>query len=230
MPPAVATRAPAGFSFSGMAGTGAETAERMLDQLGERGGRLGPQAFAAIRNTGRYGLTAASAVLPGDEGDLAGMAGSAWDAAEAAADAVRVWGTDGMVLSGLRLAAARLSLFGNVLATVTYGWQAYRARRRRDRIGYGLQAAGSGMMAAGLGIGVIVGTAIPPVGLALVAIGATVVVAGYLYRHPAWVRTAADAGGRALDLAWRVETAPVRIAASAPGAARSVISSIPTPW
>jgi hypothetical protein len=71
--------------------------------------------------------------------------------------------------------------------------------------------------------GVVVGTAIPPVGLALIAVGATVVVAGYLYRHPSWVTSVLDAGGRALDLAWRVETAPVR-------AARSVISSIPTPW
>jgi len=43
-----------------------------------------------------------------------------------------------------------------------------------------------------------------------------------------------EAMGRALDLAWRVETAPVRAAVSAGGSvadtARSVISSIPTPW
>jgi len=81
---------------------------------------------------------------------------------------------------------------------------------------------------------VVVGTAIPPVGLALIAVGAGIVVAGYLYRHPGWVTTAAGVGGRALDLAWRVETAPVRAAVSAGGSvadtARSVISSIPTPW
>ena len=44
--------------------------------------------------------------------------------------------------------------------------------------------------------------------------GAGIVVAGYLYRHPGWVTTAAGVGGRALDLAWRVETAPVRAAVS----------------
>ena len=145
-------------------------------------------------------------MLPGDQGDLAGMAGSAWDAAEAAVDAVQLWGTDGMALSGLGLLAARASLLGNAFAAVTYGWQAYTARRRRDRIGYGMQSAGSGLMAVGMGVGVIVGTAIPPVGLALIAVGAGIVVAGYLYRHPGWVTTAAGVGGRALDLAWRVET------------------------
>jgi cell wall-associated NlpC family hydrolase len=214
-------------SLSGRTGAVLDSAETVLTQVGERGGRIGPQAFAAIRNSGRYGLTAASALLPGDEGDLAGMAGSAWDAAEAAADAIRVWGTDGLVLRGLPLWAARASAAGNVLAMIGYGYQAYSARRRRDRIGYGLQAAGSGMMAAGLAAGVIVGTAIPPVGLALIAVGAGVVVAGYLYRHPRWVTTA-------LDAAWEVETAPVRAVASAAGtvadAAKSVVSSIPTPW
>jgi hypothetical protein len=76
--------------------------------------------------------------------------------------------------------------------------------------------------------------AIPPVGLALIAAGATLCVAGYLARHPAWCRAALGVGGRVLDAAWRVETAPVRAAASvvskAGDAARSVIDAIPTPW
>ena len=211
----------------------AEGTERALAQVAERGSHVAPQAFAAVRNAGRVGLTAAS-LIPGDTGDLAGMAGSAWDAAEAGVDAVQLWGTDGLALSGFGLLAARISLLGNAFAAVTYGWQAYTARRRRDRIGYGLQSAGSGLMAAGMVVGVVVGTAIPPVGLALIAVGAGIVVAGYLYRHPGWVTTVAGVGGRALDLAWRVETAPVRAAVSAGGSvadtARSVISSIPTPW
>lgn len=214
-------------SPAGRAGAVLDSAEAVLGQAAERGGRIGPQAFAAIRNSGRYGLTVASALLPGDQGDLAGLAGSAWDAAEATADAIRVWGTDGLALGRFGLLATHLSLLGNVLAIGGYGYQAYTARRRRDRIGYGLQAAGSGLMAAGLTAGVIVGTAIPPVGLALIAVGAGVVVAGYLYRHPRWVTSA-------LDAAWQIETAPVRAAASTAGAvadaARSVVSSIPTPW
>jgi cell wall-associated NlpC family hydrolase len=223
-PPAqVRAGASLGSRLGDAGGAVAEGAERVLTQVGERGSHVAPQAFAAVRNAGRLGLTAASAVLPGDQGDLAGMAGSAWDAAEAAADAVQLWGTDGLALGGLGLWAARFSLLGNAFGTFAYGWQAYTARSRRDRIGYGLQSAGSGLMAAGMVAGVVVGTAVPPVGLALIAVGATVVVAGYLYRHPSWVTSVLDAGGRALDLAWRVETAPVR-------AARSVISSIPTPW
>jgi cell wall-associated NlpC family hydrolase len=223
-PPAqVRAGASLGSRLGDAGGAVAEGAERVLTQVGERGSYVAPQAFAAVRNAGRLGLTAASAVLPGDQGDIAGMAGSAWDAAEAAADAVQLWGTDGLALGGLGLWAARFSLLGNAFGTFAYGWQAYTARRRRDRIGYGLQSAGSGLMAAGMVAGVVVGTAVPPVGLALIAVGATVVVAGYLYRHPSWVTSVLDAGGRALDLAWRVETAPVR-------AARSVISSIPTPW
>jgi len=223
-PPAqVRAGASLGSRLGDAGGAVAEGAERVLTQVGERGSHVAPQAFAAVRNAGRLRLTAASVVLPGDQGDLAGMAGSAWDAAEAAADAVQLWGTDGLALGGLGLWAARFSLLGNAFGTVAYGWQAYTARSRRDRIGYGLQSAGSGLMAAGMVAGVVVGTAIPPIGLALIAVGATVVVAGYLYRHPSWVTSGLDAGGRALDLAWRVETAPVR-------AARSVISSIPTPW
>ena len=93
----------------------AEGTERALAQVAERGSHVAPQAFAAVRNAGRVGLTAAS-LIPGDAGDLAGMAGSAWDAAEAGVDAVQLWGTDGMALSGFGLLAARISLLGNAFA------------------------------------------------------------------------------------------------------------------
>jgi hypothetical protein len=70
--------------------------------------------------------------------------------------------------------------------------------------------------------------------LALIATGATLCAAGYLVRHPEWCRAALSAGGRALDLAWQVQTAPVRVAASAASAvvdgAKSVVDAIPTPW
>jgi hypothetical protein len=75
---------------------------------------------------------------------------------------------------------------------------------------------------------------VPPLGLALMAVGAGLCVSGYLVRHPEWCRRAIAVGGSVLDTAWRVETAPVRVAASLGGhaaaAARSVIGSIPTPW
>ena len=76
--------------------------------------------------------------------------------------------------------------------------------------------------------------AVPPVGLAAIGVGATLICAGYLYRHPEWCRAALRIGGRALDLTWEAETAPIRVAASlgrsTVGAARSVIDAIPTPW
>jgi hypothetical protein len=86
---------------------------------------------------------------------------------------------------------------------------------------------------------------VPPVGLALLATGAVVCVGGYLVLHPQWCRSGLRLGGRVLDLAWRVQTAPVRLAASAAragwpavksGAGKladgvsAIVEALPTPW
>ena len=72
------------------------------------------------------------------------------------------------------------------------------------------------------------------IGTLLVISVLNLLIANYLVRHPEWCRAALSAGGRALDLAWRVQTAPVRVAASAASAVadgvKSVIDAIPTPW
>src|SRR6476661_10849573 len=65
-PPAqVRAGASLGSRLGDAGGAVAEGAERVLTQVGERGSHVAPQAFAAVRNAGRLGLTAASAVLPG---------------------------------------------------------------------------------------------------------------------------------------------------------------------
>ena len=235
-------RSSSGSSFLGHLGTALDAGERAAEQLGERGRAVPLQAVGAIEHLSRFGLTALGAVLPDpDWRDGANLAGSAWDAATASVDLARTAGTAGLELGGVGLWAARFSAVGGALSAGLFASEAWRARRTRDRVGYGMMAAGSlattaGLATAGgsliaLGAGASV---VPPVGLGLMVVGAGLCAGGYLVRHPEWCRTAARAGGAALDLAWRVQSAPVRAAASAGGAVvggvRSIASSIPTPW
>ena len=239
---AAARAAAGGASWSSRVGTVLTVGEIAAEAIGERGSTVGVQALAGVSHLGRFGLTILSTVLPGDEGELAGFAGSVWDAVDGFAGAYAEWGGAGLALGRWGLLAARLNVIGGALSTGVFGYQALTAGRRRDRIGYGLEAVGSGVATAGLltaGSGLVpllaVGAvAVPPVGLAAIGVGATLICAGYLYRHPEWCRAALRIGGRALDLTWEAETAPIRVAASlgrsAVGAARSVIDAIPTPW
>jgi hypothetical protein len=75
---------------------------------------------------------------------------------------------------------------------------------------------------------------VPPVGLTLIAVGAGICVTGYLVRHPEWCRSAVRVGAKALDVAWRAQTAPVRAVVSVTSGvadrARSLVGSIPAPW
>jgi cell wall-associated NlpC family hydrolase len=215
--------------------------ETVAEQLAHRGRAMPLQAAAGIRNLSRFGLSGVGALLPDpDWRDAANFAGTMWDAASSAGDLISAAGTAGVELSGAGLWAARFSLLGGAISTGVFIGQAYTARRTRDRVAYGLMAAGSAATTAGLMTGgslLALGAAtsvVPPVGLALIATGATLCAAGYLVRHPEWCRAALSAGGRALDLAWRVQTAPVRVAASAASAvadgAKSLVDAIPTPW
>ncbi len=222
-------------------GTGLGVGETLLTQLGERGRAMPLQAVAGIRNLSRFGLSGLGALLPDPSWrDASNLAGSIWDAGAGARELMAATGTGGVELSGFGLWAARFSLLGGALSTGMFAWQAATAHRTRDRVAYGLLAAGSAATTAGLLSGgslLALGAAtsvVPPVGLALIATGAVLCAAGYLVQHPAWCRSALSAGGRALDLAWRVQTAPVRVAAAAAGtvvdAAKSVVDAIPTPW
>src|SRR5262249_38703807 len=127
-----------------------------------------------------FGLTGLGAVLPDpDWRDAANLTGSVWDATTASADLARTASTTGLELAGIGLWAARFSALGGALSAGLFGVQAYRARRRRDRIGYGMMAAGSLVTTAGLatagGSLIALGattSVVPPVGLGLMAVGA----------------------------------------------------------
>jgi cell wall-associated NlpC family hydrolase len=223
-------------------GTVLRAGETVAEQLNVRGRAMPLQAVAGIRNLARFGLSGVGALLPDpDWRDASNLAGSAWDAASSAREMGSAAGTTGVEISGVGLWAARFSLLGGALSTGMFAAQAYTAQRTRDRVAYGLMAAGSAATTAGLltGGGSLLAlgaatTVVPPVGLALLAAGATLCVAGYLVRHPEWCRTALDVGGRVLDAAWKVQTAPVRVASTVAtkvtDGAKAVLDEIPTPW
>src|SRR4051812_30078909 len=232
----------AGSSWSDDLGTALDAGGHTAEQLGERGRAVPLQAAAALQHLSRFGLTALGGLLPDpDWRDAVNLAGSIWDTYSAVRDATATAAAGGLELSGVGLWAARFSVLGGALSTGLFAAQAYSARRRRDRVGYGLMAVGSaattvGLMTAGgslLAIGATT-SVVPPVGLTLIALGAGICVTGYLVRHPEWCRSAVRIGARGLELAWRAQTAQVRaIASVASGAAdraRSLAGSIPTPW
>ncbi len=245
--------AAAGPSRSSAAGAALHAGETVARSLARRGTRVSVQALAGLRNATRLGLTAVSLAGPERWRDPAAAAGSAWDACFAAAEAAAVWGSAGLALDGWALLGARLNVLAAGLSAGVFGWAALTARTRRERLGDGLLATGSALSAAGLltaGGGLVPMIAagaviVPPVGLALLATGAVVCVAGYLVLHPQWCRSGLRLGGRALDLAWRVQTAPVRLAGSAARAGWSaarggagkladgvsaIVDALPTPW
>ena len=245
--------AAAGPSRSGAAGAALHAGEAVARTMARRGTQVSMQALAGLRNGTRLGLTAVSLAGPERWQDVAAAAGSAWDAGFATAEAAAAWGSAGLALDGWALLGARLNVLAAGLSAGVFGWAAITARTGRERLGNGLLAAGSALSAAGLltaGGGLVPMIAagsvvVPPVGLALLATGAVVCVGGYLVLHPQWCRSGLRLGGRVLDLAWRVQTAPVRLAASAAragwpavksGAGKladgvsAIVEALPTPW
>jgi cell wall-associated NlpC family hydrolase len=231
----------AGAGWLDRIGAGFGAGEHALGQLAEHGRAFPLQAFAGLEHLSRFTLTGLSAFLPDSaQRDAAGLIGSVWDGLAAARDLAASAGR-GLPVAGWGLWAARFSLVGGVISTILYAKDAWTAGRRRDQIGYGLMAVGSaatsaGMLTAGgslLALGAET-SVIPPVGLGLMAAGAGLCAAGYLVQHPEWCRAAWRTGGRVLDTVWHVQTAPVRVAASAGATvvdgARSLISSIPNPF
>jgi len=227
-----------GSSWSDDLGTALDAGGHTAEQLGERGRAVPLQAAAALQHLSRFGLTALGGLLPDpDWRDAANLVGSVWDTYSAVRDLSAAAAAGGLELSGVGLWAARFSVLGGALSTGLFAAQAYSARRRRDRVGYGLMAVGSaattaGLMTAGGSLMAMGATTsvVPPVGLTLIAVGAGICVTGYLVRHPEWCRGAARIGATALDVAWRAQTAPVRAVASVADRARSLAGSIPTPW
>jgi hypothetical protein len=241
-PPVIVPRGTAADAAAENAlGTGLQAGEAAAARLAARSRGVPLQAFAAVRTLARLGVTFAGLVLPGAWHAVAASGGSAWDALAAVRDLVEVAGTGGLVVSGMGVWALRLNLIGGLVSTVGFAAQALTARTRRDRIAYTGLAVGTGLSTAGVATA---GTAliglggatveVPPVGLVLIAIGSALCAGAYLYQNPQLCRRLVSAGGRALDLAWRVQTAPARVvvsaASDAAAKARSLVESLPTPW
>jgi cell wall-associated NlpC family hydrolase len=212
--PARAARpGPSGAGVGGLAGGAVDTAERGLEQLSRRGSRVSLQAFAAVRHLVRLGLTGAALLLPDERmRDAANLVGNTWDALSASTHAAAAWASRaGLVLRGARLLGARVSLVGSVLSFVLALRGIASARSRRARLRAGAMALGSAVETAGWATAgtsvVMLGVAsaeIPPVGLALIAVG-TVIVAGVaIYDNAELLRRGALRAGRAAAAAWRL--------------------------
>ena len=241
-PPVILPRGPAASVTAQSAlGTGLQAGEEAAVRLAARGRGVPLQAFAALRTAARLGVTFAGLVLPGTWQAAAAVTGSVWDALSAVRDLVEVAGEGGLVVAGMGVWALRLNLIGGVISTVGFAVQAVMARSRRDRIADAALAVGSGLTTVGVAtagtslIGLGGATLeVPPVGLALIAVGSLLCAGAYLYQNPQLCRRLVNAGSRALDLAWRVQTTPVRaavsVASDAASKARSLVESLPTPW
>ncbi len=193
-----------GTEPTGMVETGEKALERGAEQGDHLGSRLSVQAAAGFKNLFRFGLTAGATFLPDPHlRDLSTLAGATWDGVESGLAIVR----GGVELSGPSLWATRLTAPLGLAFGAVFAYQAWRARRREDRIWYGAQAASSLLTSAGAltaGTDLIAlgaGTAeVPPVGAALMLAGVTVLAAACIYRERHWL--AAGAGrtaGAALD-------------------------------
>ncbi len=173
-------------------------AQHVADHLEQTGGDVGFQGAAGLRTAGRAGLLVLSSFLPREwERDLSSAAGSAWDAASAAAGISE----GGMPLGLFGLWAARFTLAGTLIFAGSSLLAGLRARRRDDRVVALVQAAGYSLNAAGIataGAGLLTAGAataeIPPLGLALCAAGSALLVGSYVYRYRSSI---AGAAGRA---------------------------------
>jgi cell wall-associated NlpC family hydrolase len=204
----------------GVADTAGKAVERGAEQLDHLGGRMPVQALAGARNALRLGLTGAATFAPNRHlQDLATFAGAVADVLGVVGRAIH----GGMVLQGPSLWAARITTLSGIVFTGLYAWQAYRSRRRDDRIWYGVQALSTGLAAAGvmsagadlvaLGAGSV---EIPPLGLGLMAAGGLVLAAGCIYRERGFIASAAH----------RVAGVARRAAGAVAGAGRSLVNAV----
>ncbi|HEY3764052.1 MAG TPA: C40 family peptidase [Gaiellales bacterium] len=213
-----------GVDVAGIVAAAGKGLERAAEQLDHVGGRVPVQAAAGFRNVGRFGIAGLATFAPNRHlQDASTFFGAVWDGAEALLHAVG----GGLVLDGPSLWVARLAIPVGLGFAGLYAWQAYTARRRDDQIWYGLQAASTAMtsigaMTAGADlIAIGAGSAeVPPVGVALIVIGAAFLVGGCIYRERDWL-----AGGLRTGTGW-VRNKVSGAAGAAVDAGRSVIQAL----
>jgi NlpC/P60 family len=227
-PPSSAPAAPSpggGLSLAGVVQTVAGGVERGAEQLDEAGGSASGQALAGIGNGLRFGLVGVAAFIPDPHlKDVAQFINA-------------VWGTVAFVRSGLELSG--WSLWGARVGTplgfafgLWYAWDAWRARRRAERIWYGLQAAGDILMSVGVATAgadlVGIGTAsleIPPVGAALIVTGGLLLAGACAYREWGWLTRGGAVRDARTGLRWARAKA-TRAAGAVVDAGRSVADAL----
>ena len=230
-PVPAAGRSSSGSWLAGAADTVGKGLERSAEQLDHVGGRLPVQASAGLRNVGRFGLTGAATFAPNRHlQDASTFAGAVFDGTETLIRAAQ----GGVVLEGPSLVVAWVTIPVGLVFAGLYGWQAYTARRRADKIWYAAQASSAGLTSIGamtagtdllaLGAG---SAEVPPVGVALIVAGAAILAAACVYREWDWLGGRMHAGAavarRGLD--WARGTA-TRAAGAAIDAGRSVASAL----
>jgi hypothetical protein len=194
--PEARSRAGGGLSVAGVVGTVAGGVERGAEQLDELGGKASLQVLEGLRNALRFGLIGVAALIPNPHlKDVAQFINAVWDTV--------AFVRSGLELSGWSLWGARVGAPVGFIFGLWCAWDAWRARRRADRIWYGLQAGGDVLMSVGVATAgadlVGVGTAsleIPPVGAALIVTGGLLLAGACVYREWGWL----TGGGAARDV------------------------------
>ncbi len=213
-----------GVDVAGIVDTVGKGLERGAEQLEHAGGRTPVQAAAGFRNVSRFGLAGVATFAPNRHvQDASAFFGAVWDGTAALLHGLG----GGLVLDGPSLWVARAAIPMGLLFAGIYGWQAYTARRRDDQIWYGAQAASTALTSIGamtVGSDLIVlgaGSAeVPPVGVALIVIGAVFLAGGCIYREHAWL-----AGGIRTAAGW-VRAKASRAAGAVVDAGRSVVQAL----
>jgi hypothetical protein len=210
---------------SGVVATAAGAAQRVAGQLDELGGKVSLQALEGLRNLLRFGVSGIAAFIPDPHlKDVAQFMSAVWDTV--------AFLRSNLELSGWSLWAARLGVPVGFAFGLSYLWQAYAARRRSDRIWYGLQAAGNILMSVGVatagadlvGVGVA-SLEIPPVGVVLIVTGGLLLAGACAYREWGWLTGGGAAGEARTGVHWARAKA-TRAAGAVVDAGRSVANAI----
>jgi hypothetical protein len=222
---APAHRGGRGLSVSGVVATAVGGAQRVAGQLDELGGKVSLQALEGLRNLLRFGVSGIAVFIPDPHlRDVAQFMTAVWDTI--------AFLRSGVELSGWSLWAARLSVPVGLVFGLSYLWQAYTARRRSDRIWYGLQAAGNILMSVGVatagadlvGVGVA-SLEIPPVGVALIVTGGLLLAGACAYREWGWITDGGALRAARTGVHW-VRAGATRAAGAVVDAGRSVVDAL----
>jgi cell wall-associated NlpC family hydrolase len=227
------------WSSFGQAGDAAVGGAGRLARMVETGeGRLTLGGLAGLKHISRLGLNALTLIPNRTVSAAASATGAVWDVSSGVTELARTGIQSGFVTSGPGLWASRLTLGGAVLTAFVGGLMLLTGRTRRQRVLGGLQAAGGVIQVAGFataGTDLLAAGAVsmevPPVGAVLIVTGTVIMAGVVLYQSwPALSAAGATAARWAGRQAARVGDRAGAAASAVADGARSLVSSLPTPW